>query len=82
MFSSAASYSTHAGSKPATARLVARTLCMHDDAWPWLTKLVGIGPVWPVTGQTGPVRFRFEPVGPNLKFKFKFKKNKKFSKKS
>jgi len=29
MFSSAASYSTHAGSKPATARLVARTLVLH-----------------------------------------------------
>ena len=33
-----------------------------------LQKPVGTGPVWPVTSQTGPVRFRFGPVPNRPKF--------------
>ena len=36
---------------------------------PGLTLPVGTGPVWPVTGQTGPDRFRFRPVPNRPKFK-------------
>ena len=54
--------------------------CCH----PWLTLPVGTGPVWPVTGQTGPDRFRFRPVPNRSKFKFWIwiQKNEKFSKNS
>ena len=36
---------------------------------PGLTEPSVTGPVWPVTGQTGPDRFRFGPVPNPLKFK-------------
>ena len=45
---------------------------------------VGTGPVWLVTGQTGPVRFRFGPVPNRPKFKIQIwiQKNEKFLKNS
>ena len=36
---------------------------------PGFTKSMGTGLVWPVTGQTGPARFRFGPVPNRPKFK-------------
>ena len=54
------------------------------DFFPWFTKPSVTGPVWPVTGQTGPDRYWFGPVWnrPNFKIWIWINKNEKFSKNS
>ena len=49
---------------------------------PGFTKPLGTGPIWPVTGQTGPGRFRFGPVSnwPKFKIQIWIQKNEKFLK--
>jgi len=57
----------------------------RDESSAGFTKSLGTGPVWPVTGQTGPARFRFGPVSNRPKFKIqiwiqKMKNSQKISK--
>ena len=53
------------------------------DPSPEFAKPVGTGPVWPVTDQTGPARFRFGPVPnwPKFKIQISIQKNEKLPKK-